>query len=85
MHCTAVEKLKEQMADMMKALEKEKSHRKQAKEKLVSAGTSNTIKTAQFDGTRGAKAKIYGVQVALYIAAQCSLKTAQRSSSQSCT
>lgn len=42
MDAAEVKQLKRQMADMMKALEKEKSGRQQAKAKLVLAGTSNT-------------------------------------------
>ncbi|KNZ44743.1 uncharacterized protein VP01_887g13 [Puccinia sorghi] len=86
---------KQQMEDMMKALEEEKSHQQKAKEKLVSAGTSNPnpalpllqnpmhrpkIGTQdKFDGTRGAKAKTYGVQLALYISANPSMLPNERS------
>ncbi|KNZ54735.1 uncharacterized protein VP01_2870g1 [Puccinia sorghi] len=51
----------------MKALDKEKSHHQQAKAK-PKIGTP-----VKCDGTRGAKSKIYGVHVVLYIVANPSM------------
>ncbi|KNZ52450.1 hypothetical protein VP01_356g3 [Puccinia sorghi] len=69
MDASKVEKLKQHMVYMIRALVKEKSRHKQAKAKLAhKIGTLEEV-----DGTRGAKAMKSSIQVELYIAANPSM------------